>query len=104
MELDRLIQEKRTEIKEALSTYQKAGEAVVQIRNRLSELRIAAEPKGPGSGLEALRLAEAEMQQLEVAELNAATRFKAISDELTGLHRQKCGSWHITWTGPFVRP
>ena len=103
MELDRLIQKKRTEIKEALAAHQKAREAAAQMRNRLSELRIAAAVEGTGSGLEALQLAEAQIQHLESAEQNA-TRFKAISNELADLHRQKYGVWHITWTGPLLRP
>lgn len=55
MELDRQIQEKRTEIREALAAYQKAREAATQMRNLLSELRIAAGAEGTGSDLESLR-------------------------------------------------
>ena len=96
MELDR-------EIREALAAHQKAREAASQMRNRLSELRIAAGAEGKGSDLESLCLAEAQTQELESAEQNAAMRFKAISAELADLHRQKYGIWHITWTGPRLR-
>jgi len=104
MELDRQIQEKRTEMREALAAHQKAREAAAQMRSRLSELRIAAGTEAAGSDLESLRSAEAQAQELESAEKTAATRFNAVSDELAHLHRQKFGAWHITWTGPRLRP
>ncbi len=100
MELDKAIQAKRTEIREALGAHLKAKEAAAQMHNRLSELRIAAAAEGKESDLELLRLAEAQALKLESAEQNAAVRFNAISGELSGLHRQKFGVWHITWTGP----
>ena len=104
VELERLIQEKRSELRAALSAHQKAREAAGQLRNRLSELRLAVDANRTESDLEALCLAEAKIQGLESAEQKAAIRFNAISDELAHLHRQKYGVWHITWEGPLLRP
>ena len=105
MELDSQIREKRTEIREALAAHQKARETAAQMRNLLSELRIAAGAEGAGSDPESLRLAEAQAKELKSAEQKAAMRFSAISDE--GQHAfidRNTAFGHITWTGPLQHP
>jgi hypothetical protein len=96
--VDRLIQEKRSQLKEAFATHQKAREVVAQARTDL-----LVRGNGPDSTHmpgEVARHAAAEIQKLESEERDAATRFKAISEELAQLHREKFGEWHITWRGP----
>jgi hypothetical protein len=104
MEIDRLIKEKRSQIAEAFAAHQNAREAVAQMRNHLSELlpTVGCEPAQPDS--DEVQLAKAQLQELESAEHKAATRLNAISEELALLHREKYGSWHITWIGPRQGP
>lgn len=104
MEVDKLIAEKRSEIREAFAAHQKAHAAVAQMRDRVSELLLAGarEPAQPDS--EAVQPAKARLQELELAERDAATRFHAISEELARLHREKYGTWHVTWIGPRTLP
>jgi predicted nucleic acid-binding Zn-ribbon protein len=94
-ELDTLIHEKRSQLKDALAAHQKAREALAQARTHLSGLV-------RGGGLDYAPFAgnaEAEIDRLESEERDAATRFNAISEELAQLHRKKYGEWHITWGG-----
>jgi hypothetical protein len=88
-ELDRLIHEKRSQLKEAFASYQKAREALAHAQDKL-----------PGVASESLTDAHAEIQRLESQERVAASQFNAISDELARFHRGKYGEWHFTWRGP----
>jgi hypothetical protein len=99
-EIDRLIHEKRSQLKRAFAAYQKAREAVAHAQSHLSELVRFDGPDSTHVGPEVLRDAQAEIQRLGSEEGDAATRFKAISDELAQLHCRKYGEWHITWQGP----
>jgi hypothetical protein len=105
MEIDRLLQEKRLQIREAFAAHQKAREAVERARNNLAELllTVGAEPAAQ-SDSERVQLAKAQLQELESAEEAAAIRFNLISAELTRLHREKYGEWRVTWIGPRSRP
>ena len=99
-ELDRLIHEKRSQLKRAFAAYQKVREAVAHAQSDLAELIRLDGPDSMHIGPDVLRDAQAEIQRLGSEEGDAATRFKAISDELAQLHRRKYGEWHITWQGP----
>ena len=90
-ELDRLIREKRLQLRDALAAYQKSREGVAHAHSALA-----------GIAPEGVTAAQAEIQRLESEEQVAATRFNSISEELAHLHRQKFGDWHITWRGPRV--
>ena len=94
-ELDTLIHEKRSQLKDALAAHRRAREAVAQARTHLSGL-----VRGGGPDCNIAGNAEAEIDRLQSEEHDAATRFNAISEELAQLHRKKYGEWHITWGGP----
>ena len=100
MEIDRLVQEKRLQIRDAFAAHQKAREAVAHIRKHLSGLvrTVGAESARAEPGV--VRLGEVQIKELESEERNAEARFKAISEDLAQLHRKKYGEWHITWIGP----
>jgi hypothetical protein len=96
-ELDRLIHEKRSQLKNAFAAYQEASGAAACARMHLTRL-----VRGDGSDSthitpDVLHDADVETQRLESEERVAATRLKAISDELAQLHREKYGEWHIRW-------
>ena len=88
-ELDAMIHEKRSQLKDAFAAYQKAREAVALAYRDLA-----------GVASNSLVDARAEIQRLETDERAAATRFNTISGELAELHRAKYGEWHFTWRGP----
>ena len=93
-ELDTLIHEKRSQLRDALAAYRKAREAVVQTRTHPSDgVRGGGQAETPIGG------AKAEIERVESEERGAAIRFNAISEELAQLHRKKYGEWHITWGG-----
>ena len=100
MDIERLIQEKRSEVREAFAAHEKAHEAVGNMRKRLSELLLTVGAESAKPDPEVVHLAKAQLRGLESEERNAASRFAAISEELAQLHREKYGSWHITWIGP----
>ncbi|HKE24304.1 MAG TPA: hypothetical protein VKB88_18205 [Bryobacteraceae bacterium] len=98
-DLDILIHEKRSQLKDAFAAHQRSIEAVAEVRSRLSELARDHGPDATPASPEMLQDAEAQIQRLECEERDAATRFNAISKELVGLHRRKHGDWHIVWEG-----
>ena len=99
MEIDSLIQQKRSELMAAFVAHLKTREVAQDFRMQVSELVLIVGPESPTPNLEPLRLAQAQLQSLELEERNAATRFDVASEELAQLHRRKYGSWHITWGG-----
>jgi hypothetical protein len=99
-----LIHEKRSQLKDAFAAHQRSLEAVAAARTHLSELARYDAPDATPASPEMLRHAEAQIRRLESEDRDAATRFNAISEELTELHRRKHGDWHITWRGPRHRP
>ena len=103
-ELDRLIHEKRSHLKEALAAYQKTRDAVALAQMRLAEFVRGDESDFKHTAPEVLRDPQAAIYRLECEERDAAARFNAISDELAQLHREKYGEWHITWRGPLSSP
>jgi hypothetical protein len=88
-ELDRLIDEKRSQLRDTFAAYQKAREAAAHVQMEAS-----------GSVRAVLRDSQAETERLESEVRDAATRFNAVSEELAQLHRGKYGEWHVTWRGP----
>ena len=88
-ELDAIIHEKRSRLKDAFAAYQKAREAAARGYRDLAE--VASDRSAD---------AQAEIQRLEIDEREAAARFNAISGEVAELHRVKYGEWHILWRGP----
>ena len=103
-ELDRLIHEKRSHLKDALAAYQKTRDAVALAQMRLAEFVRGDEPDPTHTAPEVPRDSQAEIYRLECEERDAAARFNAISEELAQLHREKYGEWHITWRGPRPSP
>lgn len=101
-ELDRLIHEKRSHLKDAFAAHQKTREALVDARTHLSRLVQGDTPAQIAPDF--VRDAQAEIQRLESQERDAATRFNAISEELAQLHCEKYGKWHVTWRGPRACP
>jgi hypothetical protein len=91
MEIDELIQEKRSELKEAFASHQKAREAAANMQKRFSELLLTVGPESTKPDPGALQLAKAQLQDLDSAEGKAATRFKVVREELAQLHREKYG-------------
>jgi hypothetical protein len=85
-ELDRPIHDKRLQLKDALAACQKARADLAHAEEQLA----AVAP-------DAMRDAQAGIQNMESEERDAANRFRTISDELARLHRGKYGKWHITW-------
>jgi predicted nucleic acid-binding Zn-ribbon protein len=101
-ELDRLIHEKRSQLKDAFATHEKAREALADTRTHLLGL---VQGDGPAQiAPDFVPDAQAEIQKLESQERDAAARFNAISEELAQLHREKYGEWQITWRGPRACP
>ena len=99
-EFDRLIHEKRSQLRDAFAAYQKAREAVAHAQIQLVGFVRADEPDSTHIAPEVLRDSQAEIGRLESEVRDAATRFNAVSDELAQLHRGKYGEWHVTWRGP----
>jgi hypothetical protein len=96
-ELDRLIQETRSQLKDAFAQYRKAREAIENARmHRRGDRPAYTAP-------EALETTP-QIQTLESEEQDAAARFNAISDELARLHRGKFGEWPFPWRGPRPSP
>ncbi len=100
MEIDTLIQQRKSELKAAFVAHLKTREAAQDARRQFSELLLTIDPESSTPNLESLRLAQAQLQNLELQERNATAHFDVVSEELAQLHRRKYGSWHITWGGP----
>jgi hypothetical protein len=99
-ELDRLIDEKRSQLRDAFAAYQKTREAAAHVQMQASGSVRADEPDATHIRPEVLRDSQAETERLESEVRDAATRFNAVSEELAQLHRGKYGEWHVTWRGP----
>ena len=97
MEIDELIQEKKSELKGAFAAAGKAHELAEAARGRVQALLLDVGDSRAESG--ELSLATARLRDLESAQRDAEMHFHRVSDELTQLHRQKYGSWHVVWTG-----
>lgn len=101
-ELDELIGEKRSQLKDAFAAYRSARESVADARTRLS--RLTGGDDASGIDREVVRAAEKEIERLESEERDAVTRFNAIGEELAQLHRKKHGDWRFPWGGPRLLP
>jgi hypothetical protein len=99
-EFDRLIHEKRSQLRGAFAAYQKAREVLAHAQMQFAGFVRADEPDSTHVAPEVLRDSQAEIGRLESEVRDAATHFNAVSDELAQLHRGKYGEWHLTWRGP----